>query len=75
VTKPEATYLVWLDFSKLGLSGESLREFFEKRAHVIVTYGESLGTGGEGHIRFNIGAPRALIERGLQRIAEAYRAS
>lgn len=72
VTKPEATYFAWLDFSRLGLSIGELQRFFEDEAHVTVTFGEYLGTGGEGHVRFNLGTSKSLIEEGLERVVKAY---
>ncbi len=72
VTRPEATYFAWLDFSHLGFSLAELRAFFEDDAHVVVTLGEYLGPGGEGHVRFNLGTSRALIVQGLERIRIAY---
>lgn len=72
VTKPEATYFAWLDCSSLGQSVDDLRRFFEDEAHVTVTFGEFLGQGGEGHIRFNLATSRSLIKQGLERIIEAH---
>ena len=73
VTEPEATYFAWLDFSALGLSGQQLRQLFEDESHITVAYGNVLGAGGEGHIRINLATSRSTLEKGLQRLAEAYR--
>ena len=72
VYKPEATYFVWMDFTFLRMSNEQLTSFFEDRARIIVNQGHSLGTGGSGFIRLNIGCPRQILESGLDRIKQAY---
>lgn len=72
VYEPEATYFVWMDFNFLGMSNAQLTSFFEDRARIIVNQGHSLGTGGSGFIRLNIGCPRQILEQGLQRIKKAY---
>jgi cysteine-S-conjugate beta-lyase len=72
VTTPESTYFAWLDFSKRCASLGDLRAKLETQARVIVAYGEPLGPGGEGHVRLNLGAPRATIEAGLRRIAAVF---
>ncbi|MGG1660435.1 MalY/PatB family protein [Brevibacillus sp. NRS-1366] len=72
VYKPESTYFVWLDFNFLGMSDSELTSFFEDQARTIVNQGYSLGTGGSGFIRINIGCPKQILEQGLQRIKNAY---
>ncbi|KAF7962074.1 hypothetical protein AWV80_26080 [Cupriavidus sp. UYMU48A] len=73
VYQAEATYFAWVDLSALRMSTEQLQYFFERNAHIIVTHGAALGTGGEGHVRINLGCPRTVLTCGLHRIAAAYR--
>ena len=70
--KPEATYLLWLDCSELGLSGENLKEFFLKEAKVAFDYGKWFSMATDQYMRMNIGCPRATLEAGLRRIKSAY---
>jgi cystathionine beta-lyase len=70
--KPEGTYLVWLDFSKLGLDDEELKEFLVSRAGLGLSPGTTFGPGGEGFQRMNIGCPRSLLERALLQLKKAY---
>lgn len=67
--EPEGTFLMWLDFSKLGLSQAALRETIFCGAQVGLNDGTSFGDGGEGHMRINIGCPRSMVEEGISRIA------
>ena len=69
--KPEGTYLVWLDFRKLGMNGRELSEFLIKKAKVGLDDGYLFGPSGEGFARINIACPRSVLKEGLSRIAKA----
>ena len=69
--RPEGTYLLWLDCRGLGLDDAALHTFFIQRAGLGLSPGTLFGTGGSGHMRLNLGAPRAVIERALQQLAAA----
>lgn len=71
MTKPECTYLAWLDFSSLGMDGPELRNFLIHQAKVGLNDGITFGKEGAGFARLNFGCPRALLEEGLQRIKKA----
>ncbi len=71
VIPAEGTYLLWLDCRGLGLGDEALKHFFVRKAQVGMNPGTVFGTGGSGFMRLNIGAPRAVIEMALARIAMA----
>jgi cystathionine beta-lyase len=70
VTKPNATYLSWLDCSELNLK-PSPYKFFLKEAQVALSDGRKFGAGNEQFVRLNFGAPRKTVELGLQRIRKA----
>lgn len=69
--KPEGTFLVWLDCSALNMDDKQLHQFMLKEAKVGLNDGPRFGKGGEGHLRINIGCPRATLEKALQQMAEA----
>jgi len=69
VIRPEGTYLVWLDFRKLGLNREQLHELIVKKAGVALDFGYRFGS--EGFLRLNIACPRVLLKEGLDRIKYA----
>lgn len=73
LVRPEATYLMWLDCSETGLSGNSLANFFIHESKVAVSRGDSFGREGAEFVRLNVGCPRATLEKGLQQILEQYR--
>lgn len=73
LVEPEATYLMWLDFSALGLSGDALADFVINDCLVAVSRGDSFGEEGKDFIRLNIGCPRATLKKALDQIWEQYR--
>ena len=68
LTPLEGTYLQWIDFGCLGLSQEALMEKMNQ-AMVFVGSGGDYGTGGQGHIRFNLACPEKYIRTALERLA------
>jgi len=70
----EGTYLMWLDCRKLGMDQPALEKFFVEKAGVGLSSGTQFGEAGVGFMRINLAAPRARVEEGLRRIAEAVRA-
>ncbi len=75
VIEPEGTYLLWLDCRELcaarGWNDLALKRFCVEQAKVGMNPGTVFGTGGAGFMRMNIGAPRAVIETALLRMAAA----
>ena len=69
--RPQATFLVWLDCSGLGLDHERLVDLFVNKAHLALNDGEMFGLGGEGFMRLNVGTPRALLCKALDQLTEA----
>jgi cystathionine beta-lyase len=72
VMKPEATYLIWLDFREYGMKNEEIMKFTTNNAKVGLNDGGRFGTGGEGWLRINIGCPRSILEEALQRLGKAF---
>lgn len=69
--RPEATYLMWLDFSAWGLSSSELRKFMIEKARLGLNDGPTFGTGGDGFQRLNVASPRRVIEEALERLRVA----
>jgi cysteine-S-conjugate beta-lyase len=65
---PDSSFLVWLDFTKLGLSNEELRRLMIDKAKLGLNDGPTFGPGGEGHQRINVGCSRSIVLDALQRI-------
>ncbi len=69
--RPDASFLVWLDCRRLGLSHDELCSFFCDDCHLALNDGEMFGPGGEGFMRLNAAAPREVVAEGLRRIEAA----
>lgn len=69
--KPEATYLIWLDFSAYQLSDADLNDKLIK-AGVGLNRGVQFGKQGTGFMRINIGCSQATLKQALERIKEAF---
>ncbi|WP_347838977.1 PatB family C-S lyase [uncultured Draconibacterium sp.] len=72
VMKPEATYLIWLDFSDYGMKNEALSKFATEKAKVALNDGGRFGIGGDGWLRINIGCPRSVLQEALERLEKAF---
>ncbi|MDX8338185.1 PatB family C-S lyase [Draconibacterium sp. IB214405] len=72
VMKPEATYLIWMDFSDYGMKNEELSKFTTEKAGVALNDGGRFGTGGDGWLRLNIGCQRSVLQEALERLEKAF---
>ena len=71
--EPEGTYLIWLDFRRLGLSPKSLDDLIVHKAGLWLDEGLIFGAGGEGFQRVNIACPRSILREALERLESAMR--
>lgn len=68
----ESTYLSWVDFSALGLSGAELSRRALEQGKVAVHDGAIFGKGGEGWLRLNFAMPRPVLERAIEGLCQAF---
>jgi len=69
--EPEGTYLVWVDFRKLGLSETELEELIVKKANLWLDSGTVFGKTGDGFGRFNVACPRVTLKKALEQLKSA----
>ncbi len=67
VFKLEATYLMWIDMSYLGLTQDALVDGL-KKAGVVINSGTKYSPDCVGYIRLNIACPLEQVKKGLERI-------
>lgn len=67
-----ASYLLFLNAEKMALSETQLSDFFVHEARPGLSPGSQYGSGGEGHMRLNVGCPRALLVEAMNRLKAAY---
>ena len=72
VIKLEATYLVWVDCSALGLTSEEITNQLLIKEKLWINEGTMYGEAGEKFIRINIATQRERLLKGLQRINNLY---
>lgn len=68
IIRPEASFLLWMDFREWKLSQKELVNKMIMEAKVGLNNGIEFGKDGEGFMRMNIGTNRATVLNGLQRI-------
>ena len=71
LVEPEGTYLVWLDCSELGITGEELDQFIVDKAGLWLDGGSMFGPSGAAFQRVNIACPRATLQLALDKLKTA----
>ncbi|MGW0816946.1 MalY/PatB family protein [Streptomyces viridiviolaceus] len=80
-TRPEGTYLAWLDCRSLGLAPEEgasglavvtdlagPARLFLDHARVALSSGHIFGTGGSGHVRLNFATSQSVLTEAITRM-------
>ncbi|MET9557648.1 aminotransferase class I/II-fold pyridoxal phosphate-dependent enzyme [Streptomyces sp. NPDC006645] len=68
---PEAGYLAWMDLRALGVDDDALQRELIEREKVAIMPGTTYGCAG--HVRLNVGCPRAKAELGTDALIRALR--
>lgn len=68
--KPQATYMMWLDFNGYGLSEEELWHKMTQEAQLGFNRGSDFGQDGSGFFRINLACPRATVEEAMRRLMQ-----
>ena len=69
--RPQASFLIWLDCRRLGLSQKQLVDLFVNKARLALNDGAMFGAEGEGFMRMNIACPRSVLIDALNSLANA----
>jgi cystathionine beta-lyase len=71
--RPQASFLVFLDCREMGFATqEELDAFFVEGAGLALNSGTMFGQEGKGFMRMNIAVPKAVLEKAMSRLEEAY---
>lgn len=70
VINANATYLLWIDCSKLTQNTEELCKFLEEEVGLKIVSGHEYGKGGNAFIRVNIACPKERLMDGLERLSK-----
>ena len=70
--KPEATYLLWLNFTKLNMTDAELNYFLVNKAGIGLNTGSVFGKNGQGYMRMNVACTRKTLETALNHLKNAF---
>lgn len=71
ITKPESTYMLWMDCRALRLEEEELIRFFREKAHMDINPGSHYGKNGKGFVRINVACKRESLEECIEMFCHA----
>ncbi len=71
VVPTEATFLMWLDCKEMGMSHDTLVDFFVYKAKLGLNDGMSFGDAGEGFMRLNVGTSKEVLKEAMERLLHA----
>ena len=72
--RPEASFLVWLDFRELHMCQSQIMDLLLDKAHIALNDGTMFGTQGAGFARLNVGTPRCVLAAALESLKTAVEA-
>ena len=67
----EATYLLWLDCSKITKDADKLQAYIRKTTGLYLSSGSIYGKEGNTFLRMNIATTKARVIDGLKRLKKA----
>lgn len=70
--KPQATYMMWLDFNGYGLTEEELWCKMTQEAQLGLNRGKEFGEEGMGFFRINLACPRSTVEEAMRRLKTVF---
>jgi cystathionine beta-lyase len=72
VMRPEASFLIWLDFNALFSEQSALKNWLVQHAKLGLNDGQTFGhESGQGFMRLNIAVSFAVLQDALQRLQQA----
>ncbi|MGE7696372.1 MalY/PatB family protein [Lysinibacillus sp. NPDC094177] len=71
ITKPQGTYLLWIDYRELGLNEEEIMERLLENGKLALEPGTKYGEEGSGFLRMNVACSFDTVKDGVQRFKQA----
>ena len=71
VVPADATYLVWIDISRVFEDGIAARDFIRNTTGLFINEGNEYGTAGNNFIRINVACPLERVKDGMNRLKKA----
>ena len=70
---PEATYLLWLNFSQINLSHEEIKNILLTKSKIALNDGVSFGNNGNKHFRLNCALSKKALEIALNQLSKNFK--
>ncbi len=70
VTDMKATYLLWVDISKVTNNSDAFIVHLRRQTGLFVSSGKQFGSGGEGHIRINLATSLENVKDACERLKQ-----
>ena len=70
--QPEATYLLWLDFSKYNLSHNEIKNMLLTKSKIALNDGVSFGSNGNKYFRLNVALSQNALEIALNKLSKEF---
>lgn len=71
VTKPQSTYLMWIDYRNTGLSENEMMHRLLEIGKLAIEPGTKYGEAGRGFLRINVACPLEIVKDGVERFKKA----
>ena len=71
VSKPEGTYLVWIDYRGTGLSEKEMMDRLLTVGKLALEPGSKYGKAGDGFLRMNLACPLSTVQDGVERFKKS----
>lgn len=73
IQKPQATYLLWIDYRETGLTESEAMDRLLNIGKVALEPGSKYGKSGEGFLRMNVACPPDTLKEGVHRFINAFK--
>lgn len=70
-SRPESTYLIWLDCRELKMENDELKKFMVNQAGLGLNAGNDFCRSLSGYMRLNVACPRSTLEKAMLQLEEA----
>lgn len=67
ITKPQGTYLLWIDYRETGLSEDEIMDKLLNKGKLALEPGTKYGEAGRGFLRMNVATCLSTVQDGVER--------
>jgi len=71
VSKPQSTYLIWIDYRETGLSESEMMHRLLEKGRLAIEPGTKYSEAGRGFLRMNVACPLETVKDGIERFKKA----